>query len=710
MCTIPKAAALGGQRVKDYRGVLVASVVGKKLHSFWRKGLDPILARRAAGTMCGGIAGRATDIASHIARLTIARAKARSHSVALLFADLVSAFDSVLRQYVMRAGDDEEAVAQLASMLKLPATALHDLTRELAVASAFDESDVPAQLHHVVAEAHADSWIHVGDAQDLMTTWRGSKPGDPFGDVVFNFFMMQSLALLSAELLAEGLTCTMEYSPGAWQLDGGARRADINLVDVSYVDDALFAMMVPLATQLIDVATRAAAIVQAFFRRRSMLLNFSRGKTEALLVPCGVGARRVRQKVALAEGTAEMHDEAGTNLVITQRYKHLGGVLDVADRIAPELRRRAGAAYAGYHKVKRELVDGSLPEKARLLPVSTHVLSTLLYNAATWPRVTDREAAIVAGPYHKALRAVHLRRLDGTPKDASDLRCRLALRMPSVPLLLRQKRLVYLRRVALHAPDALRALLQDVEHHSRLFPSMIVEDVEWLVARLSLPPAATFAAAIALAVNFTRKAWASAVARAVTQDIDMHIAELAGQDPAAGEAFSGDDDAPAEAQGPQPGQVLFLPIGGEGTVVRRTSSACKVDKGGTTHWISLKSLGNPHLQHACIECDAVFGTASALASHRHRKHNIKNVLRFYVRGTMCLKCMLELHTRERHLYHLKKARACREYTMSQEPLTDVEVESLDAAARAEQRHNVRSGLQPRHAHLAAFRRAGPHPV
>ena len=89
MCTIPKAAAVGGQRVKDYRGVLVASVVGKKLHSFWRKGLDPILARRAAGTMCGGIDGRATNIASHIARLTIATSKAKSHSVALLFADLV---------------------------------------------------------------------------------------------------------------------------------------------------------------------------------------------------------------------------------------------------------------------------------------------------------------------------------------------------------------------------------------------------------------------------------------------------------------------------------------------------------------------------------------------------------------------------------------------------------------------------------------------
>ena len=413
----------------------------------------------------------------------------------------------------------------------------------------------------------------------------------------------------------------------------------------------------------------------------------------------------------MADGTADLQDSVGTTLVITQRYKHLGGVVDATGRLAPELRRRAGAAYDGYHKVKQELVDPSLPEKVRLLPIATHVLSTLLYNAATWPRATEREEAIIARPYYKSLRAVFLRRLDGTPQDASDLRCRLALRMPSLRSLLRQKRLVYLRRVALHAPAPLRALLQHAEHDQQLYPCIVLEDLQWMAALLSLPPADTFASGIAWTATFSKKGWARAIAKAINIEVDMQIAEIAGHAPAApGANLSDDDDAPPGAPGPQPGDTLALPTGGEGTIVRRTSSACKVDMDGSTHWITLSALGNPHLMHLCIDCNATFATPAALASHRHRRHGIKNTLRLFFSGTCCQACMLEFHSRERLLYHLKQARSCRDFVLLQPPLTEEEAEQLDHVARTEQRDNRRRGLQPRHAQLAAFRLPGPLPL
>ena len=72
--------------------------------------------------------------------------------------------------------------------------------------------------------------------------------------------------------------------------------------------------------------------------------------------------------------------------------------------------------------------------------------------------------------------------------------------------------------------------------------------------------------------------------------------------------------------------------------------------------------------------------------------------------------MLELHSRERLLYHLNQVRTCREFVLLQPPLTEEEAEQLDHAARTEQRDNQRCGLHPRQAHLAAFRRAGPLPL
>ena len=82
-------------------------------------------------------------------------------------------------------------------------------------------------------------------------------------------------------------------------------------------------------------------------------------------------------------------------------------------------------------------------------------------------------------PYAKALRMALFCRGDAHSL-MSDASVRIQLKMPYVELLLRQRRLLYLRRLAWHAPDPLKALLQNSVQTSGLYPKAILGDLEWL--------------------------------------------------------------------------------------------------------------------------------------------------------------------------------------------------------------------------------------
>ena len=110
----------------------------------------------------------------------------------------------------------------------------------------------------------------------------------------------------------------------------------------------------------------------------------------------------------------------------------------------------------------------------------------------------------------------------------------------------------------------------------------------------------------------------------------------------------------------------------------------------------------------CFDCGACFPTKSALCSHRARKHGYRHPLRQKVEGTVCQYCLFDHFSRERLVYHLKRARCCRAFY--QESVPDVpgeEARRLDADAASIQTSNLHLGLQPRFAREPPVRRVGP---
>ena len=114
--------------------------------------------------------------------------------------------------------------------------------------------------------------------------------------------------------------------------------------------------------------------------------------------------------------------------------------------------------------------------------------------------------------------------------------------------------------------------------------------------------------------------------------------------------------------------------------------------------------------HHCLICPAVLSSAARLKIHAYRVHQVKHVLRSFTFSESCLSCGRMFWTRERCFHHLLRSARCAAATQAHmRPMTDAEVEALDAASAGVQRDNCRKGLSPRFAHQPCCRMQGPLP-
>ena len=77
-----------------------SSVPGKLLHRWRRALVMPGLMDIASETQCGCLAGRATDVASHLLRQTVEHHRSRKRSTINAFVDVIAAFYNVVRSLI----------------------------------------------------------------------------------------------------------------------------------------------------------------------------------------------------------------------------------------------------------------------------------------------------------------------------------------------------------------------------------------------------------------------------------------------------------------------------------------------------------------------------------------------------------------------------------------------------------------------------------
>ena len=150
----------------SHRGLLIADHASEVFTSLL---LPPIAIfdKRLPAEQCGCVRGHGTARVMHTSKLFARRAPAHKRPCALVFADLVKAFDRVLRAVVM----DDSSINSEASSGKrvrerwneagVPANVVNDaITYVQTTGGVFNEADLHPGVLHLLRDLHDGTWFH----------------------------------------------------------------------------------------------------------------------------------------------------------------------------------------------------------------------------------------------------------------------------------------------------------------------------------------------------------------------------------------------------------------------------------------------------------------------------------------------------------------------------------------------------------------------
>ena len=643
-----------------HRGVLVADAIGKSCHSALRVKLAPHLELYARPTQHGGRQNRTAAFATQAIREAQRYSRKRGSSLAVLFIDVVKAFYSVLRQMVMSVPLTDDALAKIMATIGLPREAMEDLAEHLAQPTAFQEAGISTSLDATISEAHEDTWFSTQLLPTVAHTYKGTKPGDPLGDIVFNFLAARVLKQLEERLARLGIGLKLQLPEDAF-LQPVAGGNPTCALEVSFVDDVAILIEHESPLGLIGKLEATAAIVIDTFAAFGLRIDLRAGKTEALVSLRGRLSLDVYTDV-MNKGFVNFKSKYNGNmkLPVAWSYKHLGSIVDSKSSMRPEISRRSSLAVAAARPLYKKLFAPSyIPVKPKVLIAEAYAMSRHSYNMGLWPRLAAQECKSYHTQCMKIYRIVLAVRIlpDGEHVSDIDVCKQLDVLLPSQRL--RIARLRYLEKYLRFAPPMLRALVCNNNDHMA-WRLAVVEDLEWVfqLLRAKLDDLGPPSQNVGAWVDFIRnnpKPWAQLLRRAQCEAISKLDATR---------GLDGDDDIPENG---------------------------------------------PEAKAKCKLCFAEFATYNQAALHLFRVHGHRRLGRYYADGASCWCCLRFLHCRERVVQHLHATKkGCLEQLVStHEPLNAQEVLHLDAAEAATARGVRKSQARPPAWRLPALQAQGP---
>ena len=295
---------LGGNStsVGDFRGVLVSSVVGKRWHKHLRSSMIKGVEKFSMDTQCGGVLHRGTDFAAQYVRSVFEWAKSMGWSISSLFVDVVAAFYELVREFVMPSEISDAHLCAMFKALGFKSDEIHNMLKEIQTSNSMAIAGFSPHLALLVADAHASSWFSTEGIDKVCCSSRGSLPGDPLGDVVFNLLMARIIREIRTEItnchLGWDVKMPSQKSLFTPKTAVGSLRGLVPVMDDSYVDDAAFMTIALHAKLWPSMIIKVVQICTAEFRRRALRVNFSAGKSEIIVQLRGPGSKKVLTEIA----------------------------------------------------------------------------------------------------------------------------------------------------------------------------------------------------------------------------------------------------------------------------------------------------------------------------------------------------------------------------------------------------------------------------
>ena len=298
-----------------HRGLLIADHASKVFTSLLWPPIARVSDKRLPTEQCGCVRSRGTACVMHTSKLFARRPAAHKRPCALVFADLVKAFDRVLRAVVM--GDssfNSEGSSGVVRERWIEAGVSADVVNDAiapvqTTGGVLSEAELHSGVLHLLRHLHDGTWFQL-DGGYLIETNLGSRQGCKFGAIIFNLMYCRALDDLRRALRNEGLLSVFEYYPDAapWchmacKKDGNPLVASsYEMCDITYVDDECLCLDAGTNDEFLEKLPKALDIMQGVFTRHFLELNWKPLKTECVLHLTGRGTKHAWKTI---ESSAE---------------------------------------------------------------------------------------------------------------------------------------------------------------------------------------------------------------------------------------------------------------------------------------------------------------------------------------------------------------------------------------------------------------------
>ena len=360
-----------------------------------------------------------------------------------------------------------------------------DEIRSLVHATANDEAagTLPAHLQLILQDLLQNTYFTIQGLPNPCQTTRGTRPGDPIADVLFNLCMHLILTDFRQEM---DNTAEVPWLGNATPVDNLqciTQMKAAGYVDVTFVDDCVVLIHGRTNEQVMHTMKTVVMAMDGAASKRGLSINYDRGKTEALWTIVGKGARSMKQEIHAAAQTLQWQGNTKHfTLQICHAYKHLGTWLQAGHRHAKESLARGAAAKQQYGQLARSFFTKksvSLPVKSAVF--QSLVLSKMLYNVHTWTSVTqkhmDQWTNHLKGPAGTLLKGMLL--AETRFQHTTDEMLAYAGLLPLIDQV-HANRLRFLARLLKHCPQITWTLMHSTTgHHSWIHQCM--ESCQWML-------------------------------------------------------------------------------------------------------------------------------------------------------------------------------------------------------------------------------------
>lgn len=309
---IPKT--LHPHTAKQFREILLLPSVGKRTHAILRSQImEKLTAVRAPGQL-GGFPGQQVIYGSHAIRTFGALCDNAGLSCAVLFLDLASAFHHLIRESVVGAWDGSHLEPVLA-VLQQSGHAASNFQCFARLPGLLSKIGIAEPIVRLLRDIHIGTWCRI-HARWLLRTHRGTRPGSPLADIIFHALMVRV-----AQSIDEWIGLQDDFVSLMHELD-------VAVPTILWADDIAVALATRKAADLVPFLQEALQHVRHTLRDYGFTLNFSKGKTSAVMTLKGARSGELRKQYQLHANpgvTAPL--KMGKLMHFVPTYQHLGTLL-----------------------------------------------------------------------------------------------------------------------------------------------------------------------------------------------------------------------------------------------------------------------------------------------------------------------------------------------------------------------------------------------